>query len=189
MWNSAATLGAFGGLVKFALLTGMRRSELAGLRWSNVRDDRVVLEAHGTKTGVAHEVPLTAAMRNVLTQQPRGASNLVFASSRGGVQMSGWTKLVGAANRASGVMFKLHDLRRTTRTLLSRLGIDEPTAELCIGHVRRGLVATYNRDDAWAARVSAFERVSAHVAGLVSGAASKPDEDTENRVVALGARR
>ena len=82
-----------------------------------------MLEAHGTKTGERHEVPLTPAMRAVLTAQPKTTSALVFPSSRGAVQMSGWTKLVGSANRASGVMFKLHDLRRTARTLMSRLGV------------------------------------------------------------------
>jgi integrase len=190
LWNSAGRLGAFGGMLRLGLLTAMRRSELAMLRWSNVEDDRIVLEAHGTKTGERHEIPLTAAMRAVLMAQPKTTSALVFPSSRGSVQMSGWTKLVGAANRASSVMFKLHDLRRTTRTLLSRLGVDEPTAELCIGHVRRGLVATYNRDDAWQARVSAFGLVSAHIAGLVSGGAPEAGESAhEPRVVALSARR
>ena len=180
LWTGVDAMGAFGGLVRFALLSGLRRSELAGLRRSDIKADRLALAAHGTKTGVAHEVPLTVMMRNVLTAQPRTASDLVFASSRGGVQISGWTKLVGAANARSGVSFKLHDLRRTTRTLLSRLGVDEPTAELCIGHVRRGLVATYNKDSAWSARVSAFERVSAHVAQLVSGGAPKADTSTHD---------
>ena len=46
---------------------------------------------------------------------------------------------------------------------MSRLGVPEEIAELAIGHVRRGLLATYNKDDAWMARVDAFERVSAHV--------------------------
>jgi hypothetical protein len=81
---------------------------------------------------------------------------------------------------ASGVKFRLHDLRRTSRTLMSRLGVDETTAELSIGHVRRGLVGTYNKDDAWPARETAFQKVSAHVTGLI---APDPDENlaTEQR--------
>ena len=146
LWNGVGAMGSFGGMLRLGLLTAMRRSELAGLRWGDVHDDRIVF---GTKTGLKHEIPLTAAMRAVLTAQPKTTSALVFPSSRGAVQMSGWTKLVGAANRASGVAFKLHDLRRTARTLMSRCGVSEEVAELCIGHVRRGLVATYNRDDAW----------------------------------------
>lgn len=189
LWNGVDGMGPFGGMVRLALLTGMRRNELAALRWSNVHDDRIVLAATATKTGSVHEVPLTVLMRNVLAAQPKTTSLLIFPSSRTAMQLRGWTGLVAAAASASGVDFRLHDLRRTVRTLMSRLGIDEPTAELCIGHVRRGLVATYNRDTAWTARVSAFERVSAHVADLVSGAAGEPDEERPQRVVALGARR
>ena len=123
LWNAAATLGAFGGLVRLGLLTGMRRNELGGLRWGDVRDDRIVLAAHATKTGAQHEIPVTATMRAVLTAQPRTTSDLVFPSSRTGAQMRGWTSLVDAAVSASGVKFRLHDLRRTVRTLMSRCGV------------------------------------------------------------------
>ena len=171
LWNTAATLGFFGGLVRLGLLTGMRRNELGKLRWSDIRDDRIVLAAYMTKTGAQHEIPLTATMRAVLSGQAKTTSDLVFPSSRTGAQMRGWTSLVNSAVSASGVAFKLHDLRRTTRTLMSRLGVAEDVAELSMGHVRRGLVGTYNKDSAWAARVDAFERVSAHIVMVVTKSA------------------
>ena len=37
LWNGVGAMGAFGGMLRLGLLTGMRRSELAGLRWPNVR--------------------------------------------------------------------------------------------------------------------------------------------------------
>jgi integrase len=128
-------------------------------------------------------------MRALFNAQPRTSSPLVFPSPRTGKEMAGWSKLAPRAVRESGVTFRLHDLRRTTRTLMSRLGVSEEIAELAIGHVRRGLVATYNKDTAWQARTDAFERVSAHVAQLVSGGAPETGEADKNRVVALGARR
>jgi integrase len=185
LWNAAATRGAFGGMLRLGMLTAMRRDELAKLRWSDIRKDRIVF---GTKTGLMHEVPLTVLMRNVLAAQPRTTTDFVFPSSRTGGPLAGWSGLVDAAVRASGVKFLLHDLRRTVRTLMSRCGVPEEASELAIGHVRRGLIAIYNRDDGWAARVSAFEAVSAHVACLVSGTTIEPNEVHENRVVALGAR-
>jgi integrase len=36
-----------------------------------------------------------------------------------------------------GVKFTLHDLRRTCRTMMSRLDVDHEIAELVIGHKRR----------------------------------------------------
>jgi integrase len=186
VWASAGFLGPFGGLLRLGLLTAMRRSELARLRWQDVRGDRIVIEAHGTKTGVRHEVPVTAAMRAVLTAQPKTTSDLVFPSARTpGARLSGWTKLVAAAVKRSGVDFRLHDLRRTVRTLMSRLGVAEEVAELAIGHARRGLVGVYNKDDAWRARVDAFERVSEHVARIVAGAGPA----SAAGVVSLSARR
>jgi integrase len=172
LWRSAGSLGPFGGLLRLGLLTGMRRSELAALRWSDVRDDRIVVEAHGTKTGVRHEVPVTSAMRAVLTAQPKDTSGLVFPSPRRRreAKLSGWTQLVAAAVKRSGVDFRLHDLRRSCRTLMSRLGIAEDAAELAIGHVRRGLIGTYNKDDASRARAEAFALVSEHISKIVAGA-------------------
>jgi integrase len=171
VWASAGSLGPFGGLLRLGLVTGMRRSELAGLRWrENVRDDRIVIEAHGTKTGVQHEVPVTAAMRAVLTAQAKDTTGLVFPSPRRKreAKLSGWTQLVAGAVKRSGVDFRLHDLRRTARTLMSRCGVTEEIAELAIGHKRRGLIGVYNKDDAWRARVDGFERVSEHVARIVA---------------------
>jgi integrase len=183
LWASVTAMGPFGGLIRLALLTGMRRNELAGLRWLDVHDDRIVLAAQATKTGSRHEIPLTSAMRAVLTAQSRTTSDLVFPSSRTNARMRGWTSRVDGAVSASGVKFRLHDLRRTVRTVMSRLGVAEDVGELAIGHVRRGLIGTYNKDSAWTARVDAFERVSNHVAGVVANA-----DDAPASVISLPAR-
>ena len=182
LWAVGAALGQFGGLLRLAMLTAMRRSELSGLKWSDVHDDRIVIAAERAKTGARHEIPLTTAMRAVLSAQPRTTSQLVFPG-RGNARMAGWSKMIPRAQRESGVDFRLHDLRRTTRTLMSRLGVSEETAELSIGHVRRGLVATYNMDQAWAARVEALERVSRHIAAAVA-----MSDDASVSVVTLPAR-
>jgi integrase len=188
LWTAAESLGAFGGLLRLAILTGMRRNELSGLKWSDVHADRIVISAERAKTGVRHEAPLTAAMRAVLSAQPRTTSELVFPG-RSSERMKGWTSRVARAMDASGVNFRLHDLRRTVRTLMSRLGVSEETAELSIGHVRRGLVGTYNKDQAWASRADAFERVSAHVAEVVESSAIAPAEEELSAVVSMPAVR
>jgi hypothetical protein len=66
---------------------------------------------------------------------------------------------------------RLHDLRRTVRTTMSRLGIPEDVSEMSIGDQRADLIARYNKDQAWLARVEAFEAVSAHISGLLTAAA------------------
>ena len=167
IWRAAENMGAFGRLTQLALLTGMRRGELAGLRWSDIRSDRIALEARHTKGGAAHEIPLTGLMCATLAKQPRTSSSLVFPSSRANGRISGWTKLVKRLVKESGVELTMHDTRRTCRTLMSRLGVNEDIAELAIGHQRADLVARYNKDAAWERRVEAFEQVSTHLTQLL----------------------
>ena len=71
-----------GGLVQLALITAMRRKELAGLTWADVHADRIVVEAKRAKTDARHEIPLTAAMRAILNAQAKTKSPLVFGSVR-----------------------------------------------------------------------------------------------------------
>ena len=168
LWQSAGSFGSFGGLVRLALLTGLRRGELAQLeRARDLLTDRIVVRPEHAKTGAQHEVPLTALMRTVITGAPVTTSKLLFPSPATGGRLAGWTRWVANLRQASGVNFCLHDLRRTARTLMSRLGIAEDLAELAIGHVRADLIARYNKDDAWAGRRDAFTRVSAHIAALI----------------------
>ncbi len=171
VWGAASKSGAFGGLVQLALITGMRRGELAGLTWTDIASDRIGLHGARTKSGASHAVPLTTLVRSVLQAQPRTASPLVFPSARrkASAELSGWTQLVAGLVRASGVDFKLHDLRRTTRTMMARLGVAGEIAELAIGHAKGGLVGVYDKHDRWAERVAAFDTVSAHISALVDG--------------------
>jgi integrase len=193
VWQAAGDLGSFGALVRLALLTGLRRGELAQIE--RVRDllaDRIVVRPEHAKTGNPHEVPLTPLMRAVIAGQPITTSKLLFPSPTTGDRIRAWSLRVAKLQQASGVDFRLHDLRRTTRTLMSRLGITEDLAELAIGHVRADLVARYNKDDAWAGRCDAFTRVSTHIESLIGtreGAAVIPLRDrADHRRGAAGAR-
>jgi len=168
LWQTASDFGSYGGLVRLALLTALRRGELAQIeRVRDILADRIVVRPEHAKTGAQHEVPLTDLMRQVIAGSQVSTSPLVFPSSKTGGRIKGWTKLVAKLQQASGVDFRLHDLRRTARTLMSRLGVAEDLAELAIGHVRADLVARYNKDDAWEGRRDAFTKVSDHVATLI----------------------
>ena len=170
LWQAAGdeSFGSFGALVRLALLTGLRRGELAQIeRDRDLQADRIVVQPEHAKTGAQHEVPLTQLMRKVIAGAPVTTSKLLFPSAVTGGRIKGWTKFVAGLRQASGVDFRLHDLRRTARTLMSRLGVAEDIAELAIGHVRDDLVRRYNKDEAWEGRGDAFERVSAHIESLI----------------------
>jgi integrase len=183
-----AVTGAFGGLVQLALLTGLRRGELAGLQHDHVLiveragalGPHIHLPAAITKTGVARDLPLTPLMRAVICAQAQTTSPLLFASRKTGGRMRGWDYLVATLAREASVDFKLHDLRRTFRSLLSKLGVSEPIAELCIGHRRADLIERYDKHVPWPEITTAFEKVSEHIASLLTSAA-----DDRSNVVAL----
>jgi integrase len=183
LWNACEGGGVFGNILRLLLLTGTRRNEIATLTRDQVLSDRLVLPPSHTKTGAKHEIPLTPLMRTVITAQPKTVNPLIFPGERLGRAISGWTLGLNAIRRASGVSFAPHDLRRTCRTLMSRLGVAENIAELAIGHQRTGLVRLYNFDEAWELRCAAFAKVSDHVEKLLGRASA------EGKVVAIPARR
>jgi len=153
VWNAAGGRGVFGNIIRLLLLTGARRSEIAKLTRDRILSEHLVLPPTHTKMGEKHEVPLTDLMRAVIALQ-----------------------------RAAGVTFTPHDLRRTCRTLMSRLGVEPDIAELAIGHKRTGLDRLYNFDQAWQLRCDAFAKVSDHVAALLRLSTA------EGKVVAIPAR-
>jgi integrase len=185
-----AVPGSFAGLVQLALLTGMRRGELAQLEHGHIRSDeargisgpQIHLPAAITKTGLARDLPLTPLMNAVICAQAKTTSPLLFASRKTGSRLRGWAYLVGVVAGEASVDFKLHDLRRTFRSLLSRLGVSEPIAELAIGHRRADLIERYDKHVPWPEITAAFTKVSEHIAALIDTA------DDRSNVVALQRR-
>jgi integrase len=166
VWNSASPERTAGRFIRFLILTGCRRGEGAGLAWSMIdRKAGVInLPAQFVKQGRDHVVTITPALEALLAACPRDArSDHVFPSSRTGGRISGWNKMTAAAMRNSGVPFTFHDLRRTFRTGLSRLGVSTEIAELALGHARENLVEIYDRNNGSAAVRDAFERWAEHV--------------------------
>ena len=72
MWQATDGDGDHNAIVRLLLLTGCRASEIAGLRWSEVYSDRIVIAAERVKNSRAHMVPITPAVRAILDRQPRG---------------------------------------------------------------------------------------------------------------------
>jgi len=174
--------------LRFLILTGCRRGEGANLLWSMIdtAQKRIDLPPTFTKQARGHTVYVSDALADVLSACERDARNvdLVFPSPRSGGPLKGWSKIMDRSDlrsgrgpqakpgfvKAAGVDFTLHDLRRTFRTGLSRLGVDRDIAELALGHARADLEARYNRDDCEAALRAAFEAWGAYVSTVCDSA-------------------
>ena len=168
--------------LQLVMLTGMRREEAAQLSWKEVDLDgeRVItLPAQRFKSGVKFAVPLSDDAVTLLRSIERGKSGqFVFSNDGGATAVNGWSQfmkklhpLVAAElGHEPEESWSPHDIRRTVRTSLSRLRVPREVAELCIGHVKVGLVATYDLWEAMPERREAFVAWADFLRGLITPA-------------------
>jgi integrase len=184
IWN-ACEGDRFGAVVKLLVLTGCRRNEIGDLRWSEVDFETGVVTIPGERTKSRRTLVLTLPKMalDILRTLPRqDGEDYVFGSRRrrSAAGFNAWTLSLAALNQRIAVMggqplrrWTLHDLRRTMRTGLGRLGIRPDVAELCIGHAVGGVRATYDRYSYEAEIAAALLRWSGHVADIVANRPKK----------------
>jgi len=166
IWRTAEGLGAFGALVRFLLLTATRRNEAGQLNRAEIVGDVWVIPAARYKTGTDHVVPLSAAAQAILEQQ---LSPYPF-SVTGSTPLNNFTRDKNRIDEVSGVTgWRLHDLRRSARSLMSRAGIQPHIAEQALGHRIRGVAGVYDRHSYEPEKRRAFEALAALVAQIVGG--------------------
>jgi integrase len=136
----------YGALTRLLATTGARLNELAKAKWSEVDFARRTLTVppERFKMNSVHVIPLSTDAIALLQSLPR-RGDFIFTSSG--------TRPVGdffAAKRrldaAMGIApWQFHDLRRTFRTRLAELKIQDVVAELAIGHAKKGLRRVYDQ--------------------------------------------
>ena len=156
----------FAGLVRFLLLTAARRNEARLMTWAEIAKDDWTLPAGRNKTGQELVRPLSQAALAVIEAQPRVCE---FVFSRNGIgAIGGLSQLKAQLDWSSGTSgWTLHDLRRTSRSLMSRAGVASDHAERCLGHVIGGVRGVYDRHLYREEMLLAYERLSALIAQIV----------------------
>jgi integrase len=182
VWNSLGD-DHFGSIMKLLALTGQRAAEMSGLRWSELKDDVVVLPPERTKNHREHIVPLSEPARAIIAAQPRrfGADgelrDLIFGFGDG--PFSGWGKSMEALNKRIAEKagqplphHTPHDLRRSFATHASGLGIQPHIIEVILNHVsgfRAGVAGIYNRQAYEAEKRTALTLWADHLLAIVEG--------------------
>ena len=88
----------------------------------------------------------------------------IFTTTGGARPVSGFSKAKSRADTLSGVTgWRVHDLRRTVRTGLAALGINDTIAERVLGHAPAKLVQTYNVHQYREEKADALELWSRHI--------------------------
>jgi integrase len=102
-------------LVKLALETAMRRSELLGLRWEHIDLGRRTIFLQLTKNGTSRTVPLSTHAIQILTEMPRNIDGRVFPVTHEVVSQA-----FNRARKQAGVKdVRFHDLRHMAITNLA----------------------------------------------------------------------
>lgn len=102
-------------LVKLALETAMRRSELLALRWEHIDLKRRTIFLQLTKNGASRTVPLSTHAIQTLTQMPHNLDGRVFPVTHEVVSQA-----FNRARKQAGVKnVRFHDLRHMAITRLA----------------------------------------------------------------------
>src|SRR6516162_1323882 len=160
VWAAAERQGhPHGTLVRFLLFTGLRRTEAAELRRSEVVDGIVRLSAERTKNNTAFVLPLSQAAKDLLAACPEGPHYFVgkrgqpfLAFAHGKAALDKLCPEVGP--------WILHDLRRTAGSLMQRVGVRFEVIEAALNHTIKGVAGVYQRHNFIEEKTAALEALA-----------------------------
>jgi integrase len=169
LWAAAGDLGVYGSLLKFLLVTGARRGEACGMTWDELKGDMWALPARRNKVGEELERPLSKLALGILDELPRIEDN-PYVFTLGSRPLGGHSRFKRQldAKLQFAQQWQVHDLRRCARSLLSRAGVANDIAEMCLGHVLPGIRATYDKFKYAEQKRYAFESLAALIERIVS---------------------
>jgi len=133
----AAATPAARAIFTVALGTGMRKGEILGLKWENVkfRDGYIFIPDSETKSGKSRHIPISGAVAAVLKAIPREADYVFYNRAKKNRVKDVKTAFRAAIRRAgldSGIRF--HDLRHSAASKMVREGVDLVTVSKILGH-------------------------------------------------------
>src|SRR5262249_43649854 len=144
---------------RLLILTGQRREEIGGLRWSELNEagDAIELPAERVKNKAAHVVPLSKPARAIIDAREPAGRDLVVGTGKHGYSgfrhrkarlEKGITETIAARGGKMMAEWTIHDLRRSVVTGMNEIGVDDRIVEAVINHQsghKGGVAGIYNR--------------------------------------------
>jgi integrase len=138
-----------------AYMTGMRRSEIARLKWENVDLEECYIHVTETKNNEARSIPISKGLFDTLEElKEKSDSDFVFTTHEGKpyTHLTAWKRAWSTALRKSGVgKCRFHDLRHTfVSNLIVGEKEDVATVMELSGHKDMSMLKRYShtREDA-----------------------------------------
>jgi integrase len=135
----------------FSWLTGMRKGEIASLKWEDCDGDCIRLRAEDAKNGTARLIPLEGELVELIERRRSArkfkAGDVVTLSSlifhRAGGPIREFRKSWATACRLAGVRRLFHDLRRSACRNMVAAGVAQVTAMQLSGHKTDSMFRRY----------------------------------------------
>jgi integrase len=168
VWKTAEIFpNPWGQFVRFLLLAACRRTEASAMAWSEISGDEWTIPKERYKTNTEVTLPLSKAAMKVLAEIPRIKDSEYVFTTDARAPISGFSTFKLKFDIACGVKdWRLHDLRRTSRSLMSRAGVNSDIAERCMGHALPGIRAVYDRHRYLNEMRHAFEQLAAQIKSI-----------------------
>jgi integrase len=180
-----ACTGMFGVIIRLIFLWGTRKGETGRMRrtWIAAQAGHNLNVPHGimtipgayTKNGRAHAIPILPLAHSILGELTEEGDYLFPGRLNGDehIRDGSWGKFKTALDKASGVTgWTVHDIRRTFRSLLARLGTPREIAEILLNHVsganKSDLDEIYDQYDYLVEKRDALLKIEAHITALLA---------------------
>ena len=164
-------------IARLLLLTGCRRAEIGQLQRSEIDPATGIMSIPGTRTKTKRPLVLTLppVALEILGSAPKREDRDYFFGVRG-KGYSCWSqgkaqldaRILAATGKALAP-WRWHDLRRTMRSGLGRLGVRPDVAERAVGHVQGKVEEIYDRYQYAPEIAQALALWAEHVLALVEG--------------------
>lgn len=123
----------------FLLFTGLRRSEAASLRWTDVDFQGDTFTISDNKSRRPHTLPVSGFVRELLVKRLGANKGLfVFSGKSGDRPMVEPKRQIKHVVEKSGVQFSSHDLRRTFITIAEAINLSPYTIKKLANHSTGG---------------------------------------------------
>ncbi|BCO08592.1 integrase [Desulfolithobacter dissulfuricans] len=179
-WNA---LGSSPGemILKMILATGQRPGEVRLAEWTEIQIQNALwtIPSDKTKNNLTHVVPLNEMAIEIIKQMKlkSDGSRYVFPGKSKQKPLTNTSPI----HRMQKIILKLgwtekatpHDLRRTVRTNLAKLGINKIVAERLLNHKEQGISATYDRHDYLQEKTAALSKWNNRLKQLLTGKEGK----------------
>jgi len=136
--------------VMLLLCSGLRRGEALRLRWEDVDESRKHFVIHDTKNGTDHYVPISKVISQILERQKADLAKngkedciWVFPSRLKEGHMTEPKSQLDKICTATGVKFRLHDLRRTFATHAQANGAAFELIKKALNHKSQSVTEGY----------------------------------------------